>query len=340
MRNISVKVKITVWLTLLMALLAGLLMAFMLSISSTVASQTAMSQLSQVVRSSVGQVGMSQGKLELKDGFHFYRNGVSILVYSQDEALLAGQLPVSFTAEEPFQSGVTRMVSAGDDQYLVLDLWLPMSCAPQSPSSRGPANTRKNMTRPPDERQETISMIHRQAVRMSNLISQLLRMTRLEQGAESARRTEVKLGGLLRSLCDEQVYDQSRLTLEFQEDVTVLADPALLSRLVQNLVDNAFKYGKPEGHVWVSAGRQAGEVLLQVRDDGIGIPPDQQEKVWQRFYQADPSHSGMSGAGLGLSLVQQSAQAHGGYMTLESIPGAGSTFTLHLPDEKKTASKA
>ena len=70
---------------------------------------------------------------------------------------------------------------------------------------------------------------------------------------------------------------------------------------------------------------------MSVRDDGIGIAPEQQEKIWQRFYQVDASRGDESGAGLGLSMVQQIAQIHGGRMTLESILGVGSDFTLHLP---------
>lgn len=84
--------------------------------------------------------------------------------------------------------------------------------------------------------------------------------------------------------------------------------------------------------MWVSVSRSRDETLLQVRDNGIGIPADQQEKIWQRFYQVDPSRSGEGGAGLGLSLVQQIAQLHGGSVTLESVPDVGSAFTLHLPD--------
>ena len=118
-----------------------------------------------------------------------------------------------------------------------------------------------------------------------------------------------------------------------EEGLTARADPALLTRLLQNLVENAFKYGKPEGHVWVTLGRGPGEIRLEVKDDGIGIPPEQQEKIWKRFYQVDPSRSAGNGAGLGLAMVQKIAQAHGGSMTLESIPGLGSTFTLHLPEE-------
>ena len=188
----------------------------------------------------------------------------------------------------------------------------------------------------PEERQETLDMIHRQAVKMSNLISQLLSMTRLEQGTELTKPEPVELGELVSSLCEEQGYDPERLILELPEGLTVQADPALLSRLIANLADNAFKYSGPEGRVWISAARQAGEILLSVRDEGIGIPPDQQEKIWQRFYQVDPSRSEEGGAGLGLSMVKQIAQAHGGYLTLDSTPRVGSTFTLHLPDREGT----
>lgn len=70
---------------------------------------------------------------------------------------------------------------------------------------------------------------------------------------------------------------------------------------------------------------------LSVRDEGEGIAPELQEKIWQRFYQADPSRSGAQGAGLGLAMVEQIARLHGGDMSLESRPGEGSVFTLRLP---------
>lgn len=444
MKPLSIKLRIAVWLTLLMGLLAVLLLAFMLSISKVVAAQAYTSQLSQTVRSNLSQTGMANGRLALGDGFRFYQDGVSTLIYSRDQALLAGQIPVSFTVEEGFQNGLTRVVSAGGGQYLVLDLWLPMGwdngvwlrglmevpenrqltaallrvalivmpafmalaalgsywiarrafrpldsimaaaasineaqdlsrriglppgrdefsrlagtfdqlfqrlersfesekqfAADASHELRTPVSIIKGACEyaekydeAPEDRQETIAMIHRQADRMSQLISQLLSMTRLEQGTEPVRLERVDLNGLLRSLCQEQAYDPSRLSLELHEDVAVAADPALLSRLVQNLVENGFKYSGPDGRVWISVRQSGGEVLLEVRDNGIGIPAELQEKVWQRFYRADPARSGEGGAGLGLSIVGQIAQVHGGHMTLESVPHAGSTFTLHLP---------
>lgn len=126
MKNLSVKSRISIWLTLLMGLLAGLLLAFMLSISNVVVVQTAMSQLSQTVRSNLAQTALSGGRLELGNDFSFYQDGISTLVYSRDKALLAGRLPASFTMEESFQNGLTRTVDAGKEQYLVLDLWLPV----------------------------------------------------------------------------------------------------------------------------------------------------------------------------------------------------------------------
>ena len=183
----------------------------------------------------------------------------------------------------------------------------------------------------PEEQRETISMIHRQADRMSALIGQLLSITRLDQGTEAAKLVRLDLSALVEEVCAEQPCPAGRLLTEAEPGVAVLGDKALLTRLLQNLIDNGFKYGRPEGHVWVALRRTEEEVRLQVRDDGIGIAREDQEKVWQRFYQADPSRTGASGAGLGLSMVWKIAQLHGGHMELESVPGLGSSFTLRLP---------
>ena len=90
--------------------------------------------------------------------------------------------------------------------------------------------------------------------------------------------------------------------------------------------------------MWVTVKSQGEEGILEVRDDGNGIPKDQQEKIWQRFYQVDPSRSDESnGVGLGLSMVRQIAQLHGGTVTLDSVEGIGSAFVLHLPLWKEEA---
>ena len=109
MKGASVKIKLTAWITLLMAALFCLLLVFTLTISSSVAYRTSMDTLIDTVRSNLSYVSLQQdGRLQLSDEFSFYRSGVSTLIYSQNKSLLAGQLPVSFTVDEPFQNGLTR----------------------------------------------------------------------------------------------------------------------------------------------------------------------------------------------------------------------------------------
>lgn len=444
MKNFTVKQKLTAWLTLLILALSLLLLAFMLFISKSASSRTATTHLTRAVRDSVGQVSMHNGKLALPENFSFYSNGVTLLIYSRSEALLAGQLPVSLQGQVPFENGRIREIGTGENQYLALDVWLPsgweegvwirglmeepddrrtvetfllvalislpgfmalcafgsyrivrrafgpldriretaaaineakdlskrIGLAPgkdefsmlavtfdkllerleqsfevqkqftadashelRTPVSviKGACEYSRKYDETPEESKETISMIYRQAVKMSNLISQLLSITRMDQGTEFAKLVPAELGQLVRAVLENYVAAEERLIMELEEGVTVWADAALLSRLIQNLVDNAFKYGKPEGRVWVSVRRKEQEAVLQVRDDGIGIPSEEQDKIWRRFYQVDPARTGGAGAGLGLSMVQQIAQMHKGYMTLDSVPGIGSAFTLYLP---------
>ena len=444
MKRMSVKRKLTLWVTAMMAVLFVLLLAFMLAISRQVVYQTAMQTLSDTVQSNLSQVSLENGTLQVGDGFVYSHGGVSTLVYSQNETLLAGQVPVGFTAQAPFQNGLTRIVDAGGQDYLVMDLWMPsgwdngvwLRGVMEAPDAGATARNLlyvalialpvflaltalggwvivKRTFRPLDaitktastineardlsgrialppgkdefsqlaaafngmferleasfdaerqftadashelrtpvsiikgaceyaekydeteeDRRETLDMIHRQADKMSAMIAQLLSMTRLEQGTEQARMERVELAEFARAVCAEHGDAAEHVALELEENVFVCADTGLLSRLLQNLVENACKYGKPGGHVWVCVRRSGEEALLSVRDDGIGIPPEQQEKVWQRFYQVDPSRAESGGAGLGLSMVRQIAQIHGGYMTLESVAGVGSDFTLHLP---------
>jgi len=184
------------------------------------------------------------------------------------------------------------------------------------------------------ERQETIAMIERQADKMALLISQLLSMTRLEQGTEQMSLQLLDLSLLAEQFCAQYAAGPGRLLFEAGEGLPVLGDETLLVRLMQNLVDNAFKYGGESGSVKLWAFSSGDRVCLSVSDEGPGIAPEEQEKIWQRFYQTDPSHGEKSGAGLGLALVRQIARLHGGEMALQSRMGEGSVFTLTLPRAK------
>lgn len=449
MKTPSVQARLTLWYTLLMAGMGGLLLGFLVLISGTVSTQTAMDQLEATLRRNLSQITQgADGAPQLGEEFAFYDNGVYTLVYSQGEALLAGQVPVSFTAAEPFQNGQNRPVDVAGARYYVMDFWLPNGWesglwvrgileAPENPqlltnlmfiamvtlpaflllAALGGYGIARRAFRPlkeitstaaaineaadlsarvavppgdhefsrlaatfnqmfarlegafeaekqftadashelrtpvsviksaceyaekygetPQEQQETLAMIHRQADRMTQLIQQLLSITRLEQGTEPAQREALDLAALVEGVCAEQPYPRQRLFCQVGGAVWVRGDAGLLRRLLQNLIDNGFKYGTPQGHVWVTLEGKGNTARLQVRDDGIGIPEDQQEKVWQRFYQVDPSRREGGGAGLGLAMVKKIAQLHGGRITLDSTPGQGSTFALSLPLEKE-----
>jgi two-component system sensor histidine kinase SenX3 len=114
--------------------------------------------------------------------------------------------------------------------------------------------------------------------------------------------------------------------------VHVFGNHDLLVTAVRNLVDNAVAYSGEASHVGVGVREQAGLVEIAVVDEGIGIPPAEQERVFERFYRVDPARSrDTGGTGLGLSIVKHVAADHGGDVTVWSQPGRGSTFTLRLP---------
>ena len=183
-----------------------------------------------------------------------------------------------------------------------------------------------------EEHAETLAVIGRQADKMSALINQLLSMTRMEQGTEKFTFEQLNLSEIVKEFCAEADWKKYNIKVFCDEKVAVKADKALLQRLLYNLVENAVKYGREDGEISVSVTEKGNSAVLTVKDEGEGIPPEHIEKIWNRFYQADPSRNNdSSGAGLGLSIVQQIARLHGGFMTVESTVGKGSAFSLHLP---------
>ena len=157
----------------------------------------------------------------------------------------------------------------------------------------------------------------------------------MEQGIEATKMKSLDFSDLVHHLSKEQYWDTSRLIINTSQNVFVNGNPELLGRLITNLVENAFKYSPKNSPVHLNISSNTKEACLSVQDQGIGISKEDQQKIWNRFYQADTSRGNDEGSGLGLSMVKQIAELHGGFMTLDSSPGCGSTFTLHLPLLKK-----
>lgn len=182
----------------------------------------------------------------------------------------------------------------------------------------------------PEEYRHALKVIERQSRKMSKLIQDLLMYTRLEMKTDKYQKEMVSFSKIVTSVCEDMILIRKSgitLTSQVQEDVICFGNHILLTRLLINLISNAYRYGKENGHIWVKLEKTASEVRLSVEDDGIGIAPEEQEKIFRRFYQVDSSRTG-EGTGLGLSMVKQIAEFHGGTVTVESVPGKGSIFTF------------
>ena len=193
-------------------------------------------------------------------------------------------------------------------------------------------------THPQGETRAALESIHTQAARMAALLSQLLMLARADKGRQVVQREPVDLSELVEMVAETEAEQAEARNItvqtELEPGVMVQGDETLLMRLLINLTENAIRYGRPGGQVKLTLRRQDGEAVGTVEDDGIGIAPEDLDKIWQRFWQADPARSG-GGAGLGLSMVRWITQAHGGRVTVQSEPGKGSVFTFFLPCEKK-----
>ena len=198
------------------------------------------------------------------------------------------------------------------------------------------------------ERMEALSSIRSQAQRMSGLLSGLLTLARADQKRLPLHPERILLNDLAAIVCEEQQEfadaKKIRLHLQADSDLWMDADESMMIRLLINLISNSIRYGKEGGNVWIRLRLEENSILGSVEDDGIGIPEDQLDLIWNRFYQVDPSRSakadasgssagpaGEGGYGLGLSMVRWIVDAHGGTISVASRPGEGTEFSFRFP---------
>ncbi len=185
-----------------------------------------------------------------------------------------------------------------------------------------------------DEDKEGFEAVQKQAESMKQLISQLLEMTRLEQqgGQLSFEKEDFSL--LVNAICDDAaITDDKQITLsrDIDEDIFMDMDVLFITRLVTNLLTNAYRYTNEGGNVKVSLKNCDGKIRLSIADDGVGIAKEHIDKIWNRFYRVDKARCREDGcSGLGLPMVKQIALLHGGEVFLESEEGKGSIFTVEF----------
>lgn len=187
-------------------------------------------------------------------------------------------------------------------------------------------------TAEPEELRSALLSVQKQGYRMNHLIETLLVFTRIEQSTEKYPMARTDLSALTRSVCEDfQLISERGITVtcDCPEGLSAQVNRELYLLLLNNLMTNAIRYGRENGTAAVKLRREGERILLEVRDDGIGIAEEELPHIWERFYRSEQSRSSR-GLGLGLPLVKQIAAYHGGSVSVESAPGKGSRFTVWL----------
>ena len=188
----------------------------------------------------------------------------------------------------------------------------------------------------PAVQERFLDIIDIEAERLNQLISDILQLSEIEgmQGELELQRFDLSalLDDVATLLDDKATENKVSIVVEDSEALPVLASSYRIKQILINLVDNAIKYNKPGGRVYIRASREPDKMVsIRVKDTGEGIPAEHLPRVFERFYRVDKSHSReMGGTGLGLSIVKHIAQLYDGTATVESEEGVGSTFTVRL----------
>ena len=450
MKNLSIKLKITLWYTAFMALLIVVTLTALFSISSVRVLSDARTRLKNTVLQAFSEIDYEDGLLTFDDDINYLEEGVYISVYDTQGYLLYGRAPSGFSGAPTLIMDQIQQIGSGQDFWYVYDycqsvdgygnLWVrgiasqtrsdsilriithaafillpffvalialggylitaralqPLSAMTETARTISAGNdltqrirlgkgkdevhvlahtfdqmmerlqtafeTEKQFTSdvshelrtpvavilsqceyasqegiPAEELRGSLGVIGNQARKMSALISQLLMLARADSGKQKLQYELVNLSELAEIIAEEQssAAEEKHITLEtdIQPEILMRADETMMMRLFINLISNSITYGKQGGHTLISLSADDEGISGLVQDDGIGIPADKLDKIWQRFYQVDPARTSGngSGSGLGLSMVKWIVQAHGGRIEVSSRLGEGTRFTFHFP---------
>jgi heavy metal sensor kinase len=200
---------------------------------------------------------------------------------------------------------------------------------------RGEAEVLLTKERKTEEYQEGLSHFIEQFDQLSQMINDLILLSKFDAAQLELKMVPLRLDLLVKDLCNlfEVLAEQKKIALEVGTllEVMVMGDKMRLQQLFTNLIDNAIKY-TPKGYLRVTVEKNQGFALVRISDTGIGIPKEEQENIFKRFYRVDKSRSRESGGvGLGLSIAEWVAHAHKGRIEVNSELHRGSTFAVYLP---------
>lgn len=188
----------------------------------------------------------------------------------------------------------------------------------------------------PEQVKKFSKNLQRESKRLGSLVTKIIQLSRIQAGDLQGEIEVFDLGQIVDEAVElNQFLADSKavkITADTPSGIFVQGDAGLISMAIKNLIENAVLYSETNSNVGVGLSEVEGFAEVAVIDKGIGIPLDQQERIFERFYRVDPSRSRETGGtGLGLSIVKHAANNHGGEVTLFSRPNLGSTFTLRIP---------
>ncbi len=195
----------------------------------------------------------------------------------------------------------------------------------------------KNDSVPSEEKKrEYYNIISGESEQLTNMANNILDFSRIERGRKRYEFKDEDITKIIRAAVERfkssMVHESCKVSLSMDPDIPALKmDADSISQAVTNLLTNAFNYSPFDKEIKVNVVKRPGEVAVEVIDNGMGIPRNEQRKIFRRFYRVESKDTNVEGSGLGLTLVKYSAEAHGGRIAVESKEGRGSKFSLILP---------
>jgi two-component system sensor histidine kinase KdpD len=186
----------------------------------------------------------------------------------------------------------------------------------------------------PATSRQLLQDIDQEADRLHRLVDNLLELARAGTGKGALRTEPTAVDALLRRVVADATPRAGDRRLRVRASANLphpRIDPVRIEQVVRNLIDNAVKFSPPTGTIDLSAAHQEDAIVVAVRDDGPGVPPEYHHRVFERFFRVEREGSTVAGAGLGLAICKRFVELHGGWIELDSRPGNGATFRFALP---------
>ena len=192
----------------------------------------------------------------------------------------------------------------------------------------------KDIEMTPEEAKHTFNIIFKESKKMSQLVSQLLTLVRIDKGHLKLNLENIDIGELLEISLETQQINANKKNINFitniEENIFTFIDEIMILRAFNNIISNAIFYGKENGFVKISLKKENNKIFITFEDNGIGISKENLDKIWIRFFQADSSRT-TDNSGLGLPMVKGIIEAHNGNISVTSELGKGTTFSIILP---------